>query len=153
MADDSYSNSKELGKSLGKTLGSFKFVLCRLGTKNTIDDLQTYLLAPYFSICLFMNLNFKLSNHRVFCKPISDLFRWPIHDLTRLLKIGFAMFFKDGGLANITKWEWVVFTNEGPQWLIIIIPTVVNEIHWLAGSMGQTNHQPSVWCSKHYFSS
>ena len=75
MADDSYSNSKELGKSLGKTLGSFKFVLCRLGTKNTIDDLQTYLLAPYFSICLFMNLNFKLSNHRVFCKPISDLFR------------------------------------------------------------------------------
>ena len=30
-------------------------------------------------------------------------------------------------------------------------PVIFNIICWLAGSMGQMTHQPSVWCSKHYF--
>ena len=30
-------------------------------------------------------------------------------------------------------------------------PTIFNIICWLAGSMGQTTHRQSVWCSKHYF--
>ena len=30
-------------------------------------------------------------------------------------------------------------------------PTIFNIIHWVTGSMGQTNHGPSVWYSKYYF--
>ena len=29
--------------------------------------------------------------------------------------------------------------------------TIFNIIRWVAESMGQTTHRPSVWCSKHYF--
>ena len=29
-------------------------------------------------------------------------------------------------------------------------PTIFNIISWVAGSMGQTTHWPSVWCSKCY---
>ena len=32
-------------------------------------------------------------------------------------------------------------------WNLIIF----NIMRWVAGSMGQTSHRPSVWCSKHYF--
>ena len=28
--------------------------------------------------------------------------------------------------------------------------SIYNIIRWFAGMPGQTNHQPSVWCSKHY---
>ena len=30
-------------------------------------------------------------------------------------------------------------------------PTICNIIRWFAGHMGQMTHQPSIWCSKHYF--
>ena len=30
-------------------------------------------------------------------------------------------------------------------------PTIFNIIRWLAGSMGEMTHRPSIWCSKHYF--
>ena len=30
-------------------------------------------------------------------------------------------------------------------------PSIYNIIRWIAWTMGQTNHQPSVWCSKYYF--
>ena len=29
--------------------------------------------------------------------------------------------------------------------------TIFNIIHWVTGSMGQSSHWPSVWCSKYYF--
>ena len=29
--------------------------------------------------------------------------------------------------------------------------TIFNIIRWVAGSMGQTTHRPSIWCSKYYF--
>ena len=34
--------------------------------------------------------------------------------------------------------------------VVTLNPTIFNIICWLAGSMGQTTHQPSVWCSKYY---
>ena len=30
-------------------------------------------------------------------------------------------------------------------------PTIFNNIRLVAGSMRQTTHRPSIWCSKHYF--
>ena len=30
-------------------------------------------------------------------------------------------------------------------------PSIYNIICWVAWTMGQTNHRPSVWCSKYYF--
>ena len=30
-------------------------------------------------------------------------------------------------------------------------PSIYNIIRWFAGPMGQTTHQPSIWCSKYYF--
>ena len=29
-------------------------------------------------------------------------------------------------------------------------PSIYNILHWVAWMMGQTNHQPIVWCSKYY---
>ena len=30
-------------------------------------------------------------------------------------------------------------------------PSIFNIIRWVAGSMRQTTHRPSVWCSKYFF--
>ena len=30
-------------------------------------------------------------------------------------------------------------------------PSIYNILHWVAWTMGQTNRQPRVWCSKYYF--
>ena len=32
-----------------------------------------------------------------------------------------------------------------------IYPSIYNKIRWFAWPMGQTTHQPSVWCSNYYF--
>ena len=40
------------------------------------------------------------------------------------------------------------------QWRVrssTINPSIYNIIRWFAGTPGQKTHQPSVWCSKHYF--
>ena len=32
-----------------------------------------------------------------------------------------------------------------------INPSISNMLRWVAGTTGQLNHRPSVWCSKYYF--
>ena len=39
----------------------------------------------------------------------------------------------------------------GAEWYITWNWTILNIIRWVTGSMGQSSHQPSVWCSKYYF--
>ena len=57
---------------------------------------------------------------------------------------------KSCSLLKETNMVWLI---SGTRWSNnkTLNPSIFNIIRWVAVSMEGTSHQPSVWCSKHYF--
>ena len=96
---------------------------------------------------------------------LSDNKAWAVSIVLQinLLNLLNCKFFRSIGapaFQTFSQWKYTVQPGNAPLWLVESLEswwlsrnsTIFNIIYWLAGSMGQTTHRPSVWCSEHFFS-
>ena len=95
----------------------------------------SYYLITYFASVFTSYVEWDLENSWMICCSL-------LRQLVMYL-VWFALLHGQSISTKVLRWELFMKQNWNP--------TIFNIIRLVTGLVGQTAHQPSVWCSKHYF--
>ena len=137
--------------------------LSNLNVKSTVKILSIFVVSLEnlnFTIFILSNIvifkSFREYGRRLYSTKVS------IFLLFKQLNVFLYMYICVVGVFHIsTNFSFRISTSDAyalankinSGWVISLFknPSIYNIIRWVAWTMGQTNHRPSIWCSKYYY--